>query len=203
MLLRVADPPLTPSADEARTWLREELARPEYQRESILGRIWAWVQDVLARAADGAAGIGPLRLVVAMLVFAGLAVALVALVSRARLGRRAAPPARPVLDDPLLSAAELRRLAREAFSDERYDDAVVEGFRALTAGQIERRLLDDLPGTTAHEVAVVLEHAFPGRHDDLARAARLFDLVRYGDRRATREQAAAVLALDDSLAGAR
>lgn len=203
MILRLADPPLTPSPDEARSWLRQELARPEYQREGPLERAWAWVQEMLARAADGAAGIGPLRLLVVLALFALLAVALVALLTRARVGRRAASTARPVLEDHLVSAAELRRRARDAFADERYDDALVDGFRALTSAQIERGVLDDLPGTTAHEVAVALEVVFPGRHDDVARAAYHFDLVRYGDRRATRDQAAAVLALDESLAGAR
>ena len=37
----------------------------------------------------------------------------------------------------------------------------------------------------------------------MAEGARLFDLVLYGDRPATREQAELVLALDDELAGVR
>jgi hypothetical protein len=39
--------------------------------------------------------------------------------------------------------------------------------------------------------------AYPDQRVAVEACARLFDEVRYGDRRATREQASAVLALDD------
>ncbi|MEZ5091312.1 DUF4129 domain-containing protein [Nocardioides sp.] len=203
MILPLSEPPLTPSPDQARLWLRRELVNPEYQRESPLARAWAWIQDALARAAEGAASVGPLVTLLSLLVFALLAVALGLLVARARTNRRAARAERPVLDDPAVTAAELRRRARAAFADQRWDDAVVDGFRAVAAGQVERGRLDDLPAATAHEVAAVLEQQFPRRHDEVARAAYLFDLVLYGDRRATQEQAAAVLALDDELVAGR
>ncbi len=203
MTLQLADPPLTPSPDEARGWLRRELLDPDYQREGILERAWAWIQETLGRAVEGAASIGPLVTLLSLLVFALLALALVLLLGQARTNRRAARAARPVLDDPTVGAAELRRRARQAFDEERYDDAVVDGFRALTAGQVERGRLDDLPAATAHEVALALESAFPDRRADVERAALLFDLVRYGDRRAGRDQAAGVLALGESLVTAR
>ncbi len=203
MSLRFAEPPLTPSADEARDWLRRELLDPQYQREGILERAWAWIQETLGRAVEGAASMGPLVTMLSLLVFALLALALVLLLSRARTNRRAARAARPVLDDPDVSAGELRRRARQAFAEERYDDAVVDGFRAVAVGQVERGRLDDLPAATAHEVAVALEATFPERRAEVERAALLFDLVLYGDRRAERDQAAAVLALDESLVGAR
>jgi Domain of unknown function (DUF4129) len=201
--LRLADPPLTPSPDEARGWLRRELLDPQYQREGVLERVWAWIQETLGRAAEGAASMGPLVTILSLLVFALLALALVLLLSRARTNRRAARDARPVLDDPTLSAAELRRRARQAFAEERYDDAVVDGFRAVAVGQVERGRLDDLPAATVHEVATALEAAFPDRRAEVERAALLFDLVLYGDRRAGRDQAAAVLGLDETLTGAR
>ncbi len=200
---RLADPPLIPSPDEARSWLRRELINPEYQREGVLQRAWDWVQGVLARAVDGAAGVGPLVAIVSMLVFALLTLGLVLLLSQARTNRRAAQEARAVIEDRRVAAAQLRARARAALAERRYDDAVVEGFRALTMEQIERGALDDLPGATAHEVATALETVFPGRRDEVERAAYLFDLVRYGDRRATRDQAETVLALEGALVGAR
>lgn len=203
MTLRFAEPPLTPTPDEARGWLRRELLDPEYQREGVLSRAWAWIEETLSRAVEGAASMGPLVTVLSLLVFALLALALVLLLTRARTNRRAARGARPVLDDPTVGANELRRRARAAFAEERYDDAVVDGYRAVAAGQVERGRLDDLPAATAHEVATALEAAFPDRREEVARAAMLFDLVLYGDRPARRDQAAAVLALDDSLAGSR
>ncbi len=203
MTLRFADPPLTPSPDEARGWMRRELLDPEYQREGILERAWAWIQEALGRAVEGASSMGPLVTLLSLLVFALLTLALVLLLSQARTNRRAARGARPVLDDLTVSAAALERRARQALLEERYDDAVVDGFRALTAAQVERGRLDDLPAATAHEVASALESAFPDRRADVERAALLFDLVLYGDRRAERDQAAAVLALVDDLAAVR
>jgi Domain of unknown function (DUF4129) len=203
VILLLAEPPLTPSPDEARSWLRRELLDPKYQREGLLQRAWGWIQDQLARAAEGAASVGPLVLVLSLAVLALLAVGLILLLAQARTTRRTARERRPVFDDPRIRAAELRRRATEAFAEGRYDDAVLDGFRAVTAAQIEQGRLDDLPAATAHEVAAALESAFPKQHDQVARAAYVFDLVLYGDRRATRDQAATVLALDEELVAAR
>jgi hypothetical protein len=101
----------------------------------------------------------------------------------------------------LLTAAELRRRAERALAEGRHAEAVVEGFRALAVRQVERGRLEDLPGATAHEVAAAVGAAHPGERDRVDRTALLFDEVRYGDRPATRDQAAEVLALDDALTG--
>ena len=94
---------------------------------------------------------------------------------------------------------QLRTRAERALAEGRHADAVVEGFRALTVRQVERGRLDDLPGATAHEVAAALAASHPEARGAVDRTAALFDAVRYGDRPATREQAAEVLALDDAL----
>ena len=62
-----------------------------------------------------------------------------------------------------LTAAELRARAERALAEGRYGDAVVDGFRALAVRQVERGRLDDLPGATAHEVAVALAAEHPAR----------------------------------------
>ncbi len=49
---------------------------------------------------------------------------------------------------------------------------------------------------------MALRALHPGREQRVDEGARLFDLVLYGDREATAEQARSVLALDDELAGA-
>ena len=69
--------------------------------------------------------------------------------------------------------------------------------------QVERGWLDDRPGATAHEVAGALASTYPDQRGRVSGSADLFDAVRYGDRPATRDQAAEVLALDDALAGRR
>jgi hypothetical protein len=69
--------------------------------------------------------------------------------------------------------------------------------------QVERGRLADQPGTTAHEVAAPLATAYPDQGDLVGRSADLFDATYYGRRPASREDAAALLELDDTLAGAR
>jgi len=80
---------------------------------------------------------------------------------------------------------------------------VVDGFRALAVRQVERGRLDDAPGTTAHEVADLLGATYPHQRQRVAGTARLFDVVLYGHRAATGEQARDVLDLDDELAALR
>jgi hypothetical protein len=94
-------------------------------------------------------------------------------------------------------------IARAALEDGRHEEALVDGFRGLAVGQVERGRLDDLPGATAHEVADALGTSYLHQRPRITEAARLFDLVLYGDRPATREQAADVLGLDDELAALR
>ena len=69
----------------------------------------------------------------------------------------------------------------------------------MTLRQVERGRIDDVPGATAHEVAVVLAEVFPGQATDVHRCASLFDLVLYGGRVATRDHAVDVLGLDERL----
>ncbi len=99
-------------------------------------------------------------------------------------------------------AAEHRRLARVAHESGDWDEAVVEGMRALAAGLVERQLVDDVPAATAHEVTALAAPRFPSFADRLEVAATVFDETRYGDRRATRERAAEMLDLDSALGGA-
>lgn len=198
----LADPPLDPSPDEARSRLRQELLKPDYHERDVLGRILRAIDRWLDGLFDAASGAPPLSTAMAALVAVLLLVGLGLLVSRARRTARA-PEEGAVLTGEAVTAAELRARARAALDAERYEDAVVEGFRALALGQVERGRLEDRPGATAHEVAVALAVEHPALRDGVADGARLFDLVRYGEREATREQAQAVLALDDALAGAR
>lgn len=194
--------PLTPSPDEARSQLRRELLHPDYHRDDLLGRLLDWVMGLISRALTAASQAPPLSTLVAMLLGLVLVGALLWLLSRARGSRRAAADRAPVLPDRTVSAARWRQLADEAMLQERFGDALVHGFRAFVAGQVEAGLLADSPGATAHEVVRALEQVAPGRHPGLAPAADRFDQVLYGDRPATREQAAAVLALDAHPAGA-
>ena len=195
-----ADAPLDPSPDQARSWLQRELLDPEYHQQNVVERLITWFERHIG---GGLANAGPLATAAAMLVFLLLLGALVWLLSRIQRNRRARSATGPVLDHEVVTAAELRARAEAALADGRPEEALVDGFRALAVRQVERGRLDDSPGATAHEVALLLATEFPQHGAAVGDNALLFDLVLYGDRPATAEQATGVLSLDDQLAGAR
>lgn len=194
----LSEPPLVPSGDEARSLLRRELLDPDYRQDDVVRRLLEALRRLVTSGLEAASNAPPLSTLAAMVVALLLVVALVWLVSRARRS-----PGRPttgglVVEDHTVSADEWRSLAETALAEGRHDDVVVDGYRAVAVRAVEEGLLDDLPGSTAHEVAVALRSARPDRADDLMTAAGLFDAVLYGHRPATRDQAVAVLRLDDA-----
>ncbi len=198
------DPPLDPSADEARSLLRRELADPDYYDDNLLQRILAWVGRRVDGSVEGARDLPALTWFAITVLVMALVLAVAYVVSRARRTARAAGGADgAVLTGEVVTAAELRARAERALTEGRHADAVVDGFRALARRQVERGRLEDSPGVTAHEVARALAAEFPGQHARTAAGADLFDAVMYGERPATRDQAAAVLDLDHELAVAR
>jgi hypothetical protein len=200
--VRLLDPPLTPGGDEAHDLLRRELVRPEYHQDNLFLRLVSWLSRLLEDGVDSARDAPPLTTFAAMLVGLLLVGAVAWLVSRTRRSGRLPGAGRALLVEETVTADELRSRAETAFAEERFAEALVDAFRASALRQIERDRIDDVPGATAHEVAVALADAFPEQAPDLYRCAELFDLVLYGGRPATREQAADVLGLDERL-GAR
>lgn len=199
-LVLLLDPPLTPDPDEARSSLRRELLKPEYNDQNLVQRLLERIQRLLADAIDTASGTSPVQIVIAMLLVVALVAAFGWLLSRARGGHeRAGTGDGAVLTGERVSAAELRGRAEAALAEGRPAEALVDGFRALALRQIERGRIDDLPGATAHEVALALEAAYPGHRERVDVSAGRFDCVLYGERPATVAQAGDVLRLDDDL----
>lgn len=196
---RLADPPLDPAGDEARAELRRELLRPEYHQQNLVQQVLDWVSRRIDRGLQAASDAPPLSTLASMVIFLALVLGMAYLVSRARRTAQARDPKGPVLTAEAVTADQLRARAEAALAAGRHEDAVVDGFRAVTVRQVERGRLSDNPGATAHEVAVDLAEEFPDLQAQVDGSARLFDAVLYGDRPATREQAASVLALDDAL----
>jgi hypothetical protein len=196
------EPPLVPTPDEGRSLLRRELLEPDYREDDLLGRLLDWVGRAIARTLDAASSAPPLSTFFALLV--GLLLVLTAawLVTRTRTARAVRQQATAAVPDESVSADEWRARAEAAYAAGDHGTALVDGFRALAVRQVQRGLLDDAPGATAHELAVALRALHPGREQGVDEGARLFDLVLYGDRETTAEQARSVLALDDELAGA-
>jgi hypothetical protein len=193
---------LNPTPPEARRWLEQELHGSDYQNPWLdsLGR---WIADQLNKILEGAGhltGLSPgITVLIAVLVIALLAWVL----PRVRRERVVAAAGGAVLDDVTITARHYRELAAQALRDGRHDDAVLDGFRAIAKDMSDRRVLNDAPGRTAHEVSLSLASPFADHADRLARAADLFDSVRYGHRRASAYQAAEIRDLDADLVKTR
>jgi len=195
---------LEPSPGQARDWLREELARPAYHHQApLLQRLADWLQEQWHRLLDlsqGATGLSPL---VTALVAAAVIALLAFVLPRVRRERRVPGRGAAVLTDPLTTAAMYRARVATALTEGRFDDALADAYRALTREAADRTLLEDTPGSTAHEVALALAPRFPDEVDALRRAADLFDAVRYGERHLGRADAEEVVALDSRLTRTR
>jgi hypothetical protein len=195
--------PLDPSGDEGRSLLREELLHREYHQQNLWQRLLDWLARLFDRGVGAASGTSGVTTFVTLLIGALLLAGLLVLLSRLRRDRRQRLRPAALLPDDRPGAAELRRRAEASLAEGRHEEAVVDGFRALAVRQIERGRLDDSPGATAHEVAARLAASYPQEGTRVGRTADLFDATLYGDRPATRDDASAVLGLDDTLAGAR
>lgn len=194
---------IEPSPEDARSSVRRELLKPEYHETDPIGRLLDWLDRVLGDGIEAASGLSSFSTFAVMLIAVVLIGALIWLISRTRAAPRQPKTAEVLFADEILSAAQLRASAETALRERRYSDALVDGFRALAARQIERGRLDISPGTTAREAATALGAEFPGERSHMEATAALFDAVLYGGRTAEREQAVAVLAIDDSLKAAR
>jgi len=198
-VVRLPDPPLDPSGAEARSKLRRELLHPEYHKQNLIQEILRWLSRKVGGGLDRASQAPPLSTFMAMLILVALVALLVWLGSRARRTAQEKDQRQTVLTAEVVTADELRSRAEAALDAGRFEAAVVDGFRAVAVRQVERGRLADAPGATAHEVAETLATEYAAMAGDVHRSARVFDEVLYGHRPATREQATAVLALDDGL----
>ncbi|PJI94284.1 DUF4129 domain-containing protein [Luteimicrobium subarcticum] len=198
----LADVPVTPDAPTAQRWLRDELSHSEYhEHTSILQRILRWLADLFDAQAHPHLPTGLLALV-------GVAIALVLVAVVVRYAgptRRTAraTTAKAVLVDDARTATQIRAAADDAGRRGDWPLAVVERFRAVVRSLEERAVLDEVAGRTADEAAHAAAALLPDQADGLARGARLFDDVLYGDRVATADDHATLLALDRAVTAAR
>lgn len=197
--------PVHVDPDDARERIHRELSKPEYHEGEgflawLLRTIEEWLQDLVG-GIDGGSGTGiAIAVVVAILVV----VAVVLLARRSGLLRRSsALAARTALTaQPELSGEQLRDSARAAAAEQRPDDAVVLGLRALVRDLEERTLLDVSAGMTAHEAADGAARSFPELRTRLAMAAGAFDTAAYSRRSPTDKQVEDVLRLAEYMAQA-
>ena len=187
-LIAAADAPATPGAQEAREAAEAELAKPIYHPvPDLLDRLWRWLVEHFDPT-SAIPGIPPLLSgLIVLLVLVTCVVLLVVLLRRFRLVGRSRRAARRLFDDER-DARALARAADAAAERGDWDAAVVGRFRAIIRSLDERGLIEDYPGMTAHEAAVLGSSALEALGEELTRAAALFDAVRYGEVVSTEEQ---------------
>ncbi|MFW5475039.1 DUF4129 domain-containing protein [Knoellia sp. CPCC 206450] len=194
-------PPLDPTRSEGRRLLEEELAKPRYAVEpSLWDRFREWLLGLLDTTGPGLPSW--VFALVALVVVAVLTLAVILLLRPEARAKRSATD-RGVLDERGVDATAYRSRASDALRQGRWDTVVLDGYRAVVAEAVERTVLDELPGRTAHEASLALSGAFPDEAEALRAAADRFDAVRYGHGRATEVEAREVLALDERLTRAR
>ncbi|MFJ8155463.1 DUF4129 domain-containing protein [Streptomyces sp. NPDC094468] len=194
-------PPVTIPRDPAREAARRELAKRMYHEndpglfQRALSAFLDWVGRMLSAAASATPG-GTLGLVVVVL-------AVIAVIG-ALWWRLGTPHRRPVsaaalFDDRPRSAAEHRAAAEAHAAQGHWNQALQERMRALVRSLEERALLDVRPGRTADEAAAEAGRVLPAHPDRLRAAAREFDDVTYGGRRATQASYERIAELDRDL----
>ncbi|RPE43409.1 uncharacterized protein DUF4129 [Streptomyces sp. Ag109_O5-1] len=194
-------PPVTIPRDPAREAARRELSKRMYHEndpglfQRALNAVLDWIDRLLSVAASATPG-GALGLVVVVL--AVIAV-LGALWWRLGTPRRQPASAAALFDDRPRSAAEHRAAAEAHAAQGHWNQALQERMRGVVRALEERALLDVRPGRTADEAAAEAGRALPAHTDGLRAAAREFDDVTYGGRRATQASYERIAELDRDL----
>lgn len=191
-------PPVTIPRDPAREAARRELSKDLYHQndpglfQRALDTLWNWIGDLFDTASTATPG-GTLGLLVVVL-------AVVAVVGALwwRLGspRRGPSSTAALFGDRPRSAAEHRAAAEAHAAQGHWNQALQERMRALVRSLEERALLDARPGRTADEASAEAARTLPAHTDRLRAAARDFDDVTYGGRRATEQSYTRMAALD-------
>ena len=199
ILTSLRQTPLDPEAPEARQWLEDELAKPEYQnaQPNAFDLAMQAIRDWFISLFEGATGLpGPLLTLLLIVVVTVVVVVGLLIYGIPRLRRRRLA-AIPLFDDADRRDLEtLRRAATAAAAAGDWPLAIEERFRALVRGMVERDLIRVHPGTTARGVADAARVPFPAHEGSLLSAAADFDAVRYLGRAGTPERYEALTELE-------
>jgi hypothetical protein len=187
--------------DPAREAARRELSKRMYHEndpslfQRALNAFWEWVDKLFGSAATATPG-GTLGLVV---IIVAVVAVLGALWWRLGTPRREPASSAALFDDRPRSAAEHRAAAEAHAAQGHWNQAVQERMRAIVRSLEERALLDVRPGRTADEAAAEAGRSLPAHTDRLRAAARDFDDVTYGGRRASEQSYDRMAELDRDL----
>ncbi|GGS48160.1 DUF4129 domain-containing protein [Streptomyces cinerochromogenes] len=195
------EPPVTIPRDPAREAARRELSKRMYHEndpgllQRALNAFWNWVDRLFSTAASATPGGTVGLLVVVLFVVAVLA----ALWWRLGAPRRQPSSAAALFDQRPRTAADHRAASEAHAAQGHWNQAVQERMRALVRSLEERALLDVRPGRTADEAAAEAGRVLPAHADRLRSAARDFDDVTYGGRRAGEQSYHRLAELDRDL----
>jgi len=198
--------PVDPDGPQGQEWLRDELAKPEYEAakpiwfDRLSQAIFEWLAGLGGDGDSGPPGAGLLIILVIVAVVVLVAFLIFGL---PRINRRSRITGTLFGDDDARTAAAMRKAAEDAARRNDYALAIAEMFRAIARGLAERTVLTTSPGTTAHDFAARAGTAFADHKIALDVAAIAFDEVRYLDGDGSAEQYAAVAALETELRTAR
>ena len=201
-----AVPVVDPDVPEARQWILDELAKPEYQqaKPNLLDQIaQAFLDWISSLQVDGDGGVpGGWTAVLVALAIVAVVVAFIVF-GVPRLNRRSAASATLFGEEDDRTAALIRKAAECAANEGDYTLAVAEMFRAIARGLAERTVLTVSPGTTARDFGRRAGAAFPALRSRLGDAAAAFDSVRYLDETGTRAQYDSIAALESDVRAAK
>ncbi|MFJ5954959.1 DUF4129 domain-containing protein [Paenarthrobacter sp. NPDC092416] len=183
LVLGRLEPPVTPDRDEARRWATEELAKPQYPdaEPGWISQLWRDFLDWLGSLQGDGQGPGNDFAVPLIGALAVVLIILTIIFVRPRLNARRKVAADIYDKEPAMDAGAYRRRAAAAADQGNWPAAVVDQFRALVRAGEERDVIEPRAGRTADEAATQLGQVFGSATEQLNRAARMFDGVRYGD----------------------
>lgn len=176
------DVPVEPEADEARTWVLDELGKVVYQEakptwfDQVASALWEWLTSLRIEGGGGAEPIGILLL--AALIAAVIVGAFIIFGPPAR-RRRSRVTGELFGESDERSADAMRRDADRLAARGEWGAAIADMFRAIARGLAERTVVMVSPGTTAQHFAAKAAAAFPGSAAELHTCADVFDDVRY------------------------
>lgn len=180
-------PPPEAGADEIRRAADEILSRSEFQEppRSLYQQALDWIGDRIAEAIGALASGGAGALVawaVLVAVVALVAYLVVRTVQGDRRRRPAAGDAGFTVDTDDRRPAEAWAAEAERFEGEgRWRDAIRCRYRAIVAGLARSGVVDEVPGRTAGEYRVLVDHDRPAIAEPFAGATDLFERAWYGE----------------------
>ncbi|MDO5672182.1 MAG: hypothetical protein Q4G30_04900 [Actinomycetaceae bacterium] len=187
--LRSVEIPVEPDAQEARQWLKDELARPIYHEEkNLLARFIEWIMKVLKLdIPDGipAMEIPAQFLAIALILAMVLIIAILFITGIVRPNKRlnTGKDSAAIFDDAR-SRQDFLSAARLAQAQGNFDIAFIEYFRALVRLMDNYGWIQEMPGLTAREAMSTATAYAPEYGVDFMALAVVFDGVTYGSQSA-------------------